>query len=383
MSDTAKPIGFTEKTAGILAKLRNYRLHDLIPLIRTKVRDAFYERAPDGTLIAGPMVKPSRIKSEGLHRVASAFHQNVDKLDSLALSVPLLMYVGRLMGKDEAGIMALDIGGLQPIASNAPPVKIPAREWESVEEHLEKNDELKKGIQATLGLVQMASFVLEQEAIDAWLASLIIGTWTAFETLAGDLWVSAVNSQPQVLAPLIGTEKRIERLAIGGVVNKPRPESKMEVDDEESCSASRTMIALGAMFRVTKGKYDLGDKMGTLLSTSRCVQFTSLDDIRAAYSLAFSEKAKKARTDNIDAALASKSLDALSAVRNLIVHKAGLADEVYLEDCRTAPNAPPLRDKERLMLNGAMCHDLIGPVIKVSVDLIIAVDSWLSNTRRG
>ena len=98
--------------------------------------------------------------------------------------------------------------------------------------------------------------------------------------------------------------------------------------------------------------------------------------------MAFSEKVRKAKSDRIDVALADKSLNAMSAVRNLIVHKAGKADVVYLEDRKAAPTAPQLKLGEELSLDGQTCRNLIEPVISTSVELVKSVDSWLMLTRR-
>ena len=108
----------------------------------------------------------------------------------------------------------------------------------------------------------------------------------------------------------------------------------------------------------------------------------SLTAIREAHSVAFSEKVRKARTDKIDAALADKSLDALSVIRNLIVHKGGIADSNYVKDAKNAPAAPQLKENEVLHLDGEKCRNLILPVVKLCVCLVEAVDSWLSVTRR-
>lgn len=39
---------------------------------------------------------------------------------------------------------------------------------------------------------------------EAWIASQITGTWTAFESMSGDLWQAALNCKPKELAKLSG-----------------------------------------------------------------------------------------------------------------------------------------------------------------------------------
>jgi hypothetical protein len=45
--------------------------------------------------------------------------------------------------------------------------------------------------------------------LEALLFAQILGTWTAFETMAGDLWETAINLHPAGLAELKGTKKRL------------------------------------------------------------------------------------------------------------------------------------------------------------------------------
>ena len=224
--------------------------------------------------------------------------------------------------------------------------------------------------------------------LEAWMASMLVGAWTAFECLAGDLWVKSVNIQPQYLAGLTGAPNRISKQARdkarGGheKAKNDKVEESVSADDDAYEPSSKLSLTLGDLCKITRGKYDLGDKMGSLLAEAKQVQFTSLANIREAYSLAFPEKVKNGRSRRIDGALADNSLDALSAVRNLIVHKAAKADAVYVADCKTAPTAPPLKEGESLLLDGALCRCLIDPVVKSGVELIRSVDSWLDLTRR-
>jgi hypothetical protein len=46
-----------------------------------------------------------------------------------------------------------------------------------------------------------------QEGAEGWLASQLTGTWTAFEALAQDLWVAALNGHPRELAGLHGIKR--------------------------------------------------------------------------------------------------------------------------------------------------------------------------------
>ncbi|MGO9110462.1 MAG: hypothetical protein ACLP9L_14660, partial [Thermoguttaceae bacterium] len=58
------------------------------------------------------------------------------------------------------------------------------------------------------------------KGIDALLASLIIGTWTAFEVLATHLWEAALNYHPSDLCLLKGNRNRIAK-----AINSPLTQS--------------------------------------------------------------------------------------------------------------------------------------------------------------
>jgi hypothetical protein len=185
------------------------------------------------------------------------------------------------------------------------------------------------------------------------LAAHVTGTWTAIESMFGDLWEAALNGHPKTLAALRGKPKRI-----GGTDPK-----STEQRSEQDKSVPLTLIEMS--------NFDLRCSMGTIFRRQRRFEFTRLSSVREAYSCAFSEKSGR-----IDAALSSKSFDALSAVRNVLVHRGGRADAEYVRQSSylpipTAPLGQPVR------LNGEHVAELISRAITSSKTLLIAVDDWL------
>jgi hypothetical protein len=185
------------------------------------------------------------------------------------------------------------------------------------------------------------------------LAAHVMGTWTAIESMFGDLWETSLNCHPKTLAALKGKPKRI-----GGTDQKAT-----EQRPEQDKSVPLTLIEMS--------NFDLRSSMGTVFRRQRRFEFTRLSSVREAYSCAFSEKASR-----IDAALNNKSFDALSAVRNLLVHKGGYADAEYDKQSSylAIPKAPigmPVR------LDGENVAELISRAITSSKNLIAAVDDWL------
>ncbi len=86
---------------------------------------------------------------------------------------------------------------------------------------------------------------------------------------------------------------------------------------------------------------------------------------------AFSEKFSK-----VDAAINSKSLDNISAVRNVFLHKGGEADDEYVR-LQKFLSIPKANKGEKIKLNGQNTSDLIKPAIASSKSLMIAVDDWI------
>jgi hypothetical protein len=220
------------------------------------------------------------------------------------------------------------------------------------------------------------------KAIEAVLSGMAIGTWTAFETLAGDLWVTTLNAHPRGLDRLAGHEKRIHEAAKmqraahakDGALPPDKPNVRRQEGEKE--------ISIKAIHDVTRGGYDLSSRMGELLRGK--VDFTTIWDTRRAYSLAFDDrKVGRSVTAAVDAALANPALDALAQVRNVLVHKAGVADADYEMHRATLPTMPQVAEGKPVQLNGDAVKNLVEPVVACCVKLLEAVDVWLDTESMG
>ena len=165
------------------------------------------------------------------------------------------------------------------------------------------------------------------KSIDYTLASMITGTWTAFQTMAGDLWTVSLNLHPVSLALMGGNEKWIGQKA-GAIPPKEATPMNAESEDTQQRRQDKgRTLRLTDLHEFTDGTFDLRSKMGDFLRNH--FDFTSLATIRRAYSLAFSDKWKgndRIVVESIGIALADNALDGLSELRNLIVHRAGIVD---------------------------------------------------------
>jgi len=116
-------------------------------------------------------------------------------------------------------------------------------------------------------------------------------------------------------------------------------------------------------------RYDLRECMGTVLRDH--FSFDRLDGIRKAYGSAFGN------APNIDKMITDKALDSLSAVRNLIVHRATVVDAEYSRRAKylPIPNAPI---GARITLNGDNVMGLVRGAFSAANGLLAAVDEWLT-----
>lgn len=190
--------------------------------------------------------------------------------------------------------------------------------------------------------------------LQASMMSYVTTGWTIIETMSGDLWEGALNAHPLSLANLTGSPKRLKGRQINKSSTQAPKESKIiSLDD------------------ISRYEFNVANKMGTILRTK--FDFASLAGIREAYSSAFNE-----RSAQIDTALADESLDALSTVRNLIVHRDGQADAEYVKKTKFLKSIPTVEIGQHLFLPGDVVVGLLKPAISAANRLLIAVDEWLA-----
>lgn len=205
----------------------------------------------------------------------------------------------------------------------------------------------------TVPLNLLATASAAEGGLDAMLSSYIIGAWTIVETILGDLWESALNVSPSRLAALSGRPSRIRRNA--------------KADSNQSKAEFETKtIGLASLQR---HGFDVRAKMGTILRQK--FEFSRLSGIREAYSCAFDKDTKE-----LDRLLLDEAFDALSAVRNLLVHKAGMVDAAYLKSTNNLRVPKPLAGMP-IELDGEIAVGLIKPSFQCVASLILAVDTWI------
>jgi hypothetical protein len=199
-----------------------------------------------------------------------------------------------------------------------------------------------------------------RNGLEAMLSSCITGIWTAFETMAGDLWEAALNVHPSGLAELKGKRKRL--LKDSDDTDAPAADNQDDTD-----AANIKSVPLNEILR---HQFKIEDKMGSVLRTRR--RFDHLAGIKEAYALAFHKK-----SELIDGLLQQKAIEALNVVRNLIVHRSGIVDQTYDRKARSL-GIPTASIGSPIFLDGQIVRDLMTNVVVLSFNFIVAVDTWVA-----
>lgn len=169
------------------------------------------------------------------------------------------------------------------------------------------------------------------------------GAWTAFECLATDAWVTALNARP---------------LSLGQRALTVSPEG----GSQDGLTSKQVSVKL-----LAKYGFDLRAHMGTVLKPK--FDLTSLSNITRAYNAAFGKYRQ------LDEVFDSRDLDLLEASRHVIVHRAGIVDEEFRSRTKRMDLDYPLGIQ--LPLDGKTVSRLANSAIEAGCRLIAFVDDWL------
>jgi hypothetical protein len=172
------------------------------------------------------------------------------------------------------------------------------------------------------------------EGFLAFLAAQVTGIWTAFETLAKDVWLTAVNTKPATLGPKITQAIPVKKLQ--------------------------------------KFQYDLRGHMGELLADE--FRFDSLKNLNQAYQAIFNGEPE------ILAVFSDAGLNNASRVRNCVVHDAGKAANNFAKSMTGKP-WEAVKDGELLPLDGDNVSVLAGSMVACGNSLIKLVDAWIAKAK--
>lgn len=182
-----------------------------------------------------------------------------------------------------------------------------------------------------------------QESIDALFGSVVLGSWTAFECLAADLWVIAVNNGPKEFRQKVQRSQHIKKRADS--TSKMTPESELD---------------------------PVSDYAG-FLREERFVNFQTLPNIEKFYSILFDKKTITYLFES------EPYISALAAVRNILAHKGGIADRTFESQAKEFPEFNKYKDGEELKLDGSCVKRLNMAALVTGVVLITHIDGILPN----
>ena len=175
--------------------------------------------------------------------------------------------------------------------------------------------------------------------LDAIMPSLVVFSWTAFESLCEDLLERAIDVRPRWLSSLKGR-------------NEQRPSRPWEVSLKGNT--------------VPTSKESKGPKSRDKL------RYRNIKAIRDSYWITFPVGGRM-----IDRALEGRCIDTLFAVRNILVHRGGIADELFLKRVDGLPEFSHVKNGSLLRLDFGSVRSIIQPVLVRGIRLIAAVNKWI------
>jgi len=185
------------------------------------------------------------------------------------------------------------------------------------------------------------------------------------------LWIGALNCHPAGLAELKGQwPSQVEREKKKKESESRRRKSLVEINPQPR------------IYEVIGGKalrldvlqaynYNLSEVMGTVLSEH--FSFQRLDDIRDAYFRAFEGE------HEIWKIMLDTDIRSVCAIRNMLIHKAGLVDADFKTQVDGIPRFAQAEIEKPLPIDGSMVRDIVGPFLDNSLKLIQLVDEWIKN----
>lgn len=197
-------------------------------------------------------------------------------------------------------------------------------------------------------------------AFETLLYSSLIAAWTAFEALATDLWIEAVNRRPM-------------SLGINAIL------APSDVDPGN-------YFSLETMKRY---RFGLKHRVGTMIREHepRKFDFNRADGIRIAYQSTFGVRNKEGgwaadrKIKSVFSHSPFESVAILEAMRHVLVHRGGRIDNQFKSRVAKHPKFSDLPLRSILPVDGAMIREFSLAAFTLGTELLGAVDSWLKANR--
>jgi hypothetical protein len=181
-----------------------------------------------------------------------------------------------------------------------------------------------------------------QSGMDAILASILMESWTAFESLVSDIWVTVLDQGPKSLANKVALYKDFKK-------NEPiTPKALRELE------------------------YDARKEFGKFLRETQRVQFSTLESIKNSYSIAFGQEAVKLFDTTNEG-----YIEAVSAFRNIFAHKLGKADKKFVGRVERFTEYSHIQSGDLVELDGQIVSKLRDAAVLMGFALVKLVDDYI------
>ncbi|MEX2121591.1 MAG: hypothetical protein WD847_18535 [Pirellulales bacterium] len=301
--------------------------------------------------IAEPLEEPGRAFCGNMHRVAS-----------LVRVVPRALWSESVR---ESLLNQVNLAVFGRIATTREESEDPSRKrdrdeamrklaWEEMRYWQNENDRLMRGVQLLEYVSLQALFKSEiAEGIQSIYQAAITGAWTAFEVLIEDLWVACLNARP--------------RLGFIALDAEPLPDDSE--GERERKKSKRTPVPV---WMLRDPAFDPRKQMGDLLKAQRKWDFSRRDRAADAYKRVFAND-----VDTIQGILETEDLRWLAATRNVIVHRASVADKEFKKLCSRHPYFGKIDDGSTIVFRGAIVTELVNVAGAKGEELLRFSSDWL------
>jgi hypothetical protein len=303
--------------------------------------------------------------NKAIEPAVSAFKENLERLVSLwELPIDLARFAH---GISEAYARQHGKGGIVAKSLPLPSSSIGKQrraldrqrkldeEYEKFPNHIDYGHELLNDIfQRVLGPLPDTTPEKTTRGCDTILVAMTVGSWTAFETLAGDLWEQCLNARP--------------RLGFVALDAEPAP-----ADDDAIKETKRDRKFSIPINLLRQWNYNVRNRMGSLVRSKWI--FTRRREALDAYVKAFG-KTERQRFETI---FESDGLKWLAATRHCLVHRGGIADPDFRKQVTGHRVLAAIKERFPIVLSGDLVREFVEDVVRQGTALITFVDEWLTN----
>jgi hypothetical protein len=190
-------------------------------------------------------------------------------------------------------------------------------------------------------------------------SSVLISAWTAFEALATDLWIEAVNHRPK-------------SLGLNAIRSPKRQQAESSTEAEPPQSQTKQRPHTVKVDLLAKYDFDIRERMGYILWRERHFDFNSLAAIRYAYRVVCDDGEGWFSGD-----LYQKHLPTLEAIRHVLVHRAGRIDQFFMDRVKHIPSFAMLGKETKLHIEADSVKGNCELAFACALHLLDNVDKWL------